>query len=82
MRYYLLSEQVWHDESLFLQYIELAYRSAIEELKQKQSMTMRIKDLPNMNMSVERALGKIGVSHVDELRMMGAKACFMKLKTW
>ncbi|CAB5559002.1 TfoX/Sxy family DNA transformation protein [Providencia hangzhouensis] len=80
MRYYLLSEQVWHDEPLFLQYIELAYRSAIEELKQKQSITMRIKDLPNMNMSVERALGKIGVSHVDELRMMGAKACFMKLK--
>lgn len=42
---------------------------------------MRIKDLPNMNMSVERALGKIGVSHVDDLRMMGAKACFMKLKS-
>ncbi len=38
------------------------------------------KRFANMNMSVERALGKIGVSHVDELRMMGAKACFMKLK--
>ncbi|NHX34769.1 regulator, partial [Escherichia coli] len=73
MRYYQLSEQVWYDEVLFLQYIALAYRSAIEELKQKQSMTMRIKDLPNMNMSVERALGKIGVAHVDDLRMMGAK---------
>ena len=80
MRYYQLSEQIWGDEVLCLQYIELAYRSAIEELKQKQSITMRIKDLLNMNMSVERALGKIGISHVDDLRTMGAKACFIKLK--
>ncbi|GAB1440342.1 TfoX/Sxy family DNA transformation protein [Providencia sp.] len=82
MRYYQISEQIWCNETLILQYIELAYRSAVEELKQKKAITMRIKDLPNMNMSVERALGKIGIFQVDDLRTMGAKACFMKLKQY
>lgn len=80
LRYYQLSEKIWHDEALCQYYIELAYRSAMEELQQKKSVVARIKDLPNMNMSVERALGKIGIYHVEELRMMGAKACFLKLK--
>ncbi|MGO2334703.1 TfoX/Sxy family DNA transformation protein [Providencia sp.] len=80
LRYYQLPEQIWCDEGLCLYYIELAYRSAMEELQQKQTVSIRIKDLPNMNMSVERALGKIGIYHVEELRMMGAKACFLKLK--
>lgn len=80
MRYYQLSEQMWYDEKRLLQFIEIAYHSAVEELQQKQVTTRRIKDLPNMNMSVERALGKIGILHADDLRMVGAKACFMKLK--
>ncbi len=82
LRYYQLSEQMWHDEKLCIYYIELAYRSAIEELQQKCSAIRRIKDLPNMNMSVERALGKIGIYNVDELRMLGAKACFLKLRQY
>lgn len=80
MRYYQLPAQIWEDEKTLLHYIELAYHSAIDELQQKQVITRRIKDLPNMNMSVERALGKIGILHADDLRMMGAKACFVKLK--
>ncbi|WP_272667646.1 TfoX/Sxy family DNA transformation protein [Providencia sp. PROV139] len=80
LRYYQIPEQIWENEELLLHCIELAYRSAIEERKQKQSAVLRIKDLPNMNMSVERALGKISIHKVDDLRAIGAKACFLKLK--
>ncbi|MCW2258414.1 DNA transformation protein [Providencia alcalifaciens] len=82
LRYYLVSKQIWENEELLLHCIDLAYRSAIEEKTQKQSAVIRIKDLPNMNMSVERALGKIGIHKVDELREIGAKACFLKLKQY
>lgn len=80
LRYYLVPKQIWENEELLLHCIDLAYRSAIEEKNQKQSAVIRIKDLPNMNMSVERALGKIGIHKADELREIGAKACFLKLK--
>lgn len=80
LRYYLVFEQIWESENLLLHCLDLAYRSALEELLQKQSAVTRIKDLPNMNMSVERALGKIGIYKADELREIGAKACFLKLK--
>ncbi|MDK7735489.1 TfoX/Sxy family DNA transformation protein [Providencia stuartii] len=80
LRYYQLPQQIWENEALLLHCIDLAYRSAIEERQQKQSAVTRIKDLPNMNMSVERALGKIGIHKADDLREIGAKACFLKLK--
>ncbi|MDW7588140.1 TfoX/Sxy family DNA transformation protein [Providencia manganoxydans] len=80
LRYYRVSEQIWHNEELLMHCIDLAYRSALEEKKIKLSMVTRIKDLPNMNMSVERALGKIGIHKAEDLREIGAKACFLKLK--
>ncbi|MFW0002808.1 MAG: TfoX/Sxy family DNA transformation protein [Arsenophonus endosymbiont of Dermacentor nuttalli] len=58
----------------YLIYIALAYKAAIEELSQKQHSHIRIKDLPNMNMSTERALGKVGY-----LKMLGAKVCYLRL---
>ncbi|MFS1563865.1 MAG: TfoX/Sxy family protein [Candidatus Arsenophonus phytopathogenicus] len=52
----------------------------MEDLSQKQHSHIRIKDLPNMNMSIERALGKVGISDVDYLKMLGAKVCYLKLR--
>lgn len=80
LHYYLVSTGIWKNESLLQHCIDLAYRSAIEESQRKQTTAIRIKDLPNMNMAVERALGKIGVHRAEELKEIGAKACFLKLK--
>ncbi|WP_236611180.1 TfoX/Sxy family DNA transformation protein [Providencia burhodogranariea] len=82
LRYYFISKQIWKNEELLAHCINLAYRSAVEERNQKQLVVIRIKDLPNMNMSVERALGKIGIHKVEDLREIGAKACFLKLKQY
>ncbi len=80
LRYYFISDIIWRHEQQFLFYIELAYQSGMEELLQKQKANERIKDLPNMNMAAERALARIGIYNVKEFRMLGAKACFLKLK--
>lgn len=80
MRYYQLPEEAWCNPSILSHIIELAYRSAMEETQQRESAAVRIKDLPNMNMAMERALGKIGIFHAEDLIMIGAKACFLKLK--
>ena len=80
LRYYQLPENAWSNVEILSHIIELAYRSAHEEAQKKASATVRIKDLPNMNMSMERALGKIGIFRAEELVMIGAKACFLKLK--
>ncbi|WP_032116357.1 TfoX/Sxy family DNA transformation protein [Candidatus Arsenophonus nilaparvatae] len=80
LKYFFINEMLWNDNLLLCYYIDLAYKAAVEELSQKQHSNIRIKDLPNMNMSIERALGKVGISDVDYLKMLGAKVCYLKLR--
>ncbi|PAV10090.1 hypothetical protein CBG25_02475 [Arsenophonus sp. ENCA] len=80
LKYFFINEILWNDNLLLCYYIDLAYKAAVEELSQKQHSHIRIKDLPNMNMSIERALGKVGISDVDYLKMLGAKGHLEKLK--
>ncbi|HGJ5872954.1 MULTISPECIES: TfoX/Sxy family DNA transformation protein [Arsenophonus] len=80
LKYFFINEMLWNDNLLLCYYIDLAYKAAVEELSQKQLLHIRIKDLPNMNMSIERALGKVGISDVGYLKMLGAKACYLKLR--
>lgn len=80
LKYFFINEMLWNDNLLLCYYIDLAYKAAVEELCQKQHSHIRIKDLPNMNMSIERALGKVGISDVDYLKMLGAKVCYLKLR--
>lgn len=80
LKYFFINEMLWNDNLLLCYYIDLAYKAAVEELSQKQHSHIRIKDLPNMNMSIERALGKVGISDVDYLKMLGAKVCYLKLR--
>ncbi|MDR5609012.1 MULTISPECIES: TfoX/Sxy family DNA transformation protein [unclassified Arsenophonus] len=80
LKYFFINEMLWNDNLLLCYYIDLAYKAAVEELSQKQHSHIRIKDLPNMNMSIERALGKVGINDVDYLKMLGAKVCYLKLR--
>ncbi|HGJ5875266.1 MAG TPA: TfoX/Sxy family DNA transformation protein [Arsenophonus sp.] len=75
LKYFLINEMLWNGNLLLSYYIDLAYDTAIEELSQKQHSHIRIKELPNMNMSTERALGKVGY-----LKMLGAKVCYLRLR--
>ncbi|WP_418384914.1 TfoX/Sxy family protein [Xenorhabdus hominickii] len=52
----------------------------MEEITNRQNMPLRLKDLPNLGVALERQLWKVGVSKVEELRMLGAKATYLKLQ--
>lgn len=82
LRYYCIPDKVWQYESRFLFYVDLTYQAAMEEQLLKQKVEGRIKDLPNMNMASERALGKVGIYHVEALKLIGAKACYLKLRQY
>ena len=53
-----------------------------ESLQEKESAlrNQRIKDLPNLRPHVERALSKVGITSVSELRNHGPVSAFIKLR--
>ncbi|CBY27715.1 DNA transformation protein TfoX [Yersinia enterocolitica subsp. palearctica Y11] len=40
-----------------------------------------MKDLPNLSASLERLLWKVGIQSAAELKLEGAKCCYLKLRT-
>lgn len=61
------------------QYIDLSYHYSIQEYLGQRKKPCRIKDLPNLGVILEKRLSQIGVNQVEELRLIGAKACYLKL---
>lgn len=80
LKYFFINEMLWNNNLLLCYYIDLAYKAAVEELSQKQHSNIKIKDLPNMNMSIEMVLVKVGISDVEYLKMLGAKVFYLKLR--
>ncbi|WP_445374473.1 TfoX/Sxy family DNA transformation protein [Photorhabdus tasmaniensis] len=79
LRYYQVVESLWQDQELLSQYAYLAYYYSLIEMTGKKKMPTRLKDLPNLGMSLERQLWKVGICKVEDLRLLGAKASYLKL---
>ncbi|SFN99690.1 TfoX/Sxy family DNA transformation protein [Xenorhabdus japonica] len=80
LRYYRVNESLWQDQKQLLEYVNLAYQYTMKEIIDRQKMPLRLKDLPNLGIALERQLWKVGISKVEELRMLGAKATYLKLQ--
>ncbi|OTA21699.1 DNA transformation protein tfoX [Xenorhabdus beddingii] len=80
LRYYRVNELLWRDQKQLFEYMQLAYQYTMEEIIDRRKMPLRIKDLPNLGIALERQLWKVGISKVEELRMLGAKATYLKLQ--
>ncbi|CBJ79917.1 conserved hypothetical protein [Xenorhabdus bovienii str. Jollieti] len=80
LRYYRVNESLWQDQKQLFEYVNLAYQYTMAEIIDKQKMPLRLKDLPNLGMTLERQLWKVGISKVEELHMLGAKAAYLKLQ--
>ncbi|MDE9453255.1 TfoX/Sxy family DNA transformation protein [Xenorhabdus bovienii] len=80
LRYYRVNESLWQDQKQLFEYVNLAYQYTMAEIINKQKMPLRLKDLPNLGMTLERQLWKVGISKVEELHMLGAKAIYLKLQ--
>ncbi|MBD2811652.1 TfoX/Sxy family DNA transformation protein [Xenorhabdus sp. Vera] len=80
LRYYRVNESLWQDQKQLFEYVNLAYLYTREEIIDRQKIPLRLKDLPNLGIVLERQLWKVGISKVEELRMLGAKATYLKLQ--
>ncbi|CDG21802.1 Protein sxy [Xenorhabdus poinarii G6] len=80
LRYYRVNESLWQDQKQLFEYVNLAYQYAMKEMLDRLKMPPRLKDLPNLGIALERQLWKVGISKVEELRILGAKVAYLKLQ--
>ncbi|WP_024913557.1 TfoX/Sxy family DNA transformation protein [Chania multitudinisentens] len=79
MRYYWVDEALWQEKrELFV----LAWQAVCEtrkEITMKTHSECRLKDLPNIDVTMERLLWRAGIQNIYELRLLGAKRCYLRL---
>ncbi|OAT22873.1 TfoX/Sxy family DNA transformation protein [Proteus myxofaciens] len=80
LRYYLITESLWNDSKKLNHFIDLSFHYSMQEFLKQRKQPSRIKDLPNLGILLEKKLNQIGINKVEELRVVGAKACYLKLR--
>ncbi|MDN0121882.1 TfoX/Sxy family DNA transformation protein [Yersinia aleksiciae] len=80
LRYYWVDAFLWRDERTLCNFAQRAYQEARAEVLSKKGPTVRLKDLPNLSASLERLLWRVGIKNAAELRLEGAKRCYLKLR--
>ena len=79
MRYYWVNEGLWRRQR---ELFALAWQALCEtrkEIKVKRC-NGRLKDLPNIDASLERQLWRAGVCNVYDFRLLGARDSYLKLQ--
>lgn len=81
LHYYCVTDTLKANEEQLNELLELSIAGAVHDrlskLKRKEN---RLKDLPNMTLSLERLLMQIGITRFDQLKEMGAAMTFHQLK--
>lgn len=81
LQYYQVTDRLWQNPLQLESMIHMVIKYAFKDKQLKQCVKeSRIKDLPNMNLSLERALYRVGIINLDEFRRQGPHRCFLKLK--
>lgn len=81
LRYYRIREDLWCNEDLLLHYAHQAIEGAQWDKRCKQAeRSQRLKDLPNLTISTERLLYRVGINSIEELRVLGAVGAFLRIK--
>ena len=80
LRYYRVDTYLWDDERTLCHIAKRAYEEAKTEILSKKGPTVRLKDLPNLSASLERLLWRVGIKNASDLRLEGAKRCYLKLR--
>lgn len=80
LRYYWVDTALWDDNPTLHNFVWRAYEGAKTDILSKKAPTARLKDLPNLSASLERLLWKVGIKNAAELRLEGAKCCYLKLR--
>lgn len=81
MRYYHVHEFLWKNEENLKRFVSYALSSAITDMMEKKGQEItRLKDLPNLNIAIERLLRQIGICNRDDLINLGAFNTYIKLR--
>lgn len=81
LQYYQVTKELWQNEDKLIKIIQMVVEiSQQEKISKRQIREARIKDLPNMTLSLERILFKAGVINIDLLRQLGPFKVYYKLQ--
>ncbi|ACS86473.1 TfoX/Sxy family DNA transformation protein [Musicola paradisiaca] len=79
LNYYLVDETLWQSEQTLLELARFSLQGANND-KIAKVQSARLKDLPNLNHGLERLLWKAGIKNIDDLRQLGAKSCYLRMR--
>ncbi|EIC84764.1 TfoX/Sxy family DNA transformation protein [Serratia sp. M24T3] len=79
LRYFQVDEALWQQPQRLIELANDSIAGMHSEQAQKKNNPARLKDLPNISLSMERLLWQVGVKSFDELRSQGAINTYVKL---
>lgn len=79
LNYYQVDATLWCNPAELQRFSFFALESARRQSVLKKQ-NMRLKDLPNMGVRMERLLRQVGICSIQMLHQQGAKNCWLKLK--
>lgn len=81
LQYYGVTPEQWADDVILLTLFKRALSMIVDEQKKEhQEKSMRLREYPNISMSLERLLNKIGIMDIETLKFIGAVDAFQRLK--
>jgi len=81
MRYYLVDSVLWNDGDKFKMFVDLALQAAEEDkIGREKTKGYRLKELPNITLSLERLLWRVGILNPKMLFELGAVQAYLKIK--
>lgn len=79
MRYYWVHEGLWRQRGELFALALTALCETRKEIKVKKRCNGRLKDLPNIDATLERQLWRAGIRNVYDFRLQGARDSYLKL---
>ncbi|AKJ42557.1 TfoX/Sxy family DNA transformation protein [Pragia fontium] len=81
MKYYHVNESLWQNEEILKRFVTYALSSAMTDMEERLIQEyLRLKDLPNLNIGIERLLRQVGVRTREDLMHLGALRTYIKLR--
>lgn len=82
LRYFRVSNVQWENPGKLRQMAMLSVRGMQRDIdKRKSNQSGRLKDLPNLTLSLEKMLWQVGIENSGDLRMQGACVSYQKLRS-
>lgn len=79
LRYFQVDETLWQQPERLIELANDSIKGMQSERTAKKNVPLRLKDLPNINLSMERLLWQIGVKSFEQLCAEGAIQTYQKL---